>query len=75
MYFNICCEKITGKNTTIEAIDGVCLEYGVMFVDDSQLDGFVGNHSKGYDSNHLHSEEASEFTKTLINQLRREGCF
>lgn len=67
--------RLTGKNTTIEAIKSICFKYDVLFIDDSQLVGFVGEPSKGYDSAHLNSEAAAEFTKVLINQLRIEGFF
>lgn len=65
--------KIKGKNTTIESIRSVCNKHNVKFINDSQLEGFVGDSSKAYDSGHLNSEAAAEFTKLLINQLRTEG--
>lgn len=57
------------------AIKSLCIKYDLIFIDDSQLEGFVGDPSKAYDSSHLNSEAAAEFTKILINQLRIESCF
>ena len=65
--------RITGNNTTIETLKGICKKYDIILIDDSQLEGFVGNPSRGYDSGHLNSEAAAEFTKILISQLKKEG--
>lgn len=62
--------KITGYNTTIKSLEKICKEENVSFIDDSQLEGFVGNVSKGYDSGHLNCEAANEFTKILISQIK-----
>ena len=64
--------RIKGLNTTIEALKGLCLKYNVMFIDDSQLVGFVGNPSRGYDSGHLNSDAAAEFTKLLVGKIKKE---
>lgn len=64
--------KITGENSTIEILRGLCSKYNIPLIDDSQLDGFVGNPNQGYDSNHLNSEAAALFTRTLISQIKQE---
>lgn len=64
--------KITGRNSTIETLRGICSKYNIPFIDDSQLDGFVGNPNQGYDSNHLNNEAAALFTRTLISQIKQE---
>ena len=65
--------KITGENSTIETLRGICYKYDIPFIDDSQLDGFVGNPNQGYDSNHLNSEAAVSFTRILIIQMKQKG--
>lgn len=64
--------KITGENSTIETLRSICSKYEIPLIDDSQLDGFVGNPDSGYDSNHLNSEAAALFTRTLISQIKHE---
>lgn len=65
--------RIVGNSTTIETLKRICKKYDIIFIDDSQLEGFVGESNKGYDSSHLNSDAAAEFTRTLISQLRIEG--
>lgn len=64
--------KITGENSTIETLSAICSKYDIPLIDDSQLDGFVGNPNQGYDSGHLNSEAAALFTRTLISQIKQE---
>lgn len=63
--------KIIGNNTTIETLSSICRENDILFINDSQLDGFVANPTRGYDSGHLNSDAASDFTKILVNQIKR----
>ena len=65
--------RIVGNSTTIETLKRICKKYDIIFIDDSQKEGFVGESNKGYDSSHLNSDAATEFTRTLISQLRIEG--
>lgn len=65
--------RIVGNSTTIETLKRICKKYDIIFIDDSQKEGFVGESNKGYDSSHLNSDAAAEFTRTLISQLRIEG--
>lgn len=64
--------KITGENSTIDTLRGLCIKYNIPLIDDSQLDGFVGTPNQGYDSGHLNSEAAALFTRTLISQIKQQ---
>lgn len=65
--------KIIGNNTTIETLEMICKENNVIFIDDSQMDGFVGNPLCAYDGGHLNSDAAYEFTKRLVNQMKNSN--
>ena len=64
--------KITGVNSTIDTLRGLCSKYNIPLIDDSQLDGFVGKPNQGYDSGHLNSEAAALFTRILIGQIKQK---
>ena len=65
--------KFEGESSTTKMIRKLCAEYGVRFIDDTQLPDFVGNNEMIYDAGHLKIEGARRFTQILLEQLSDEG--
>ena len=62
--------NVAENNNTVAKLEEICKENNVLFVNHSQLDGFVHNSDLFYDSNHLNSKGAEIFSETLVKQIK-----
>lgn len=70
-YYN----KFIGLSSTQIELQKVCSLYDIPFIDDSQIEAFIGKSEYIYDVGHLNVEGANVFTNLLINQLTQLGEF
>lgn len=65
MYINV-----NGYSGTINYLKELAEQNNVIFIDDSQLDGFIRQDEYWYDGGHLNAFGANKFTKILSRQIK-----
>ena len=48
----------------------ICDDLGVLYIDDSHMEGFIHNNEYTFDEYHLNIAGANEFTRRLVGQIR-----
>lgn len=62
--------RYVGSSATISCLQQLSAEYGVPFINDSQMKLFLAKDELWYDTGHLNAKGARIFTKELIKQIK-----